>query len=492
MIALAALTPVAGGNPPQPEARLIDLNVVAVDDHGHPITDLTSDDFQVADAGKPQTIVYFHHNDSRLQQPRPLQPNEYSNRNAGIAPHVTLILLDQLNQRFDTRMIAANQIVRDLEPMESADDLYLYLLTVDGRFQAVHGFDEEGAAPAGGPPWTRQIKSLMDQATRASLRVRPAGTDVAVREQMTFAALDAIGAQLSRFPGRKNIVWITDGLPLALGPRRSDTGDFVDFTPQIRRLTQLLERSHIAIYPVRQVMLGSADAIDGATGVNELASLDEFASLTGGRSDGGKDIGAAVRQAVSDVRTSYQIGYFPPSRSWDGKFHKLRVSTKRRGVRIQTKSGYYAWPESPDQLTQAAIGPALAAPFDAGEIGVRGTLSPDANDPKKQRLDVRIDAGDLALPLTGGSYSAPMRVVIAEYGADGRIQDEKDGVLDLSYSAGERDKALQDGIGLTREIQVGGNGAQAAAKVRFVIFDPGSMGIGSITMPVGSTGESRR
>jgi hypothetical protein len=39
--------------------RLVDLNVIAVDGRGDPVTDLTADDFQIVDAGKPQRIVLF-------------------------------------------------------------------------------------------------------------------------------------------------------------------------------------------------------------------------------------------------------------------------------------------------------------------------------------------------------------------------------------------------------------------------------------------------
>ncbi len=53
------------------------------------------------------------------------------------------------------------------------------------------------------------------------------------RVAITFQALETLAVQLSRVPGRKNIVWVTDGVPIALGPERSDTGEVVDFTSQI-------------------------------------------------------------------------------------------------------------------------------------------------------------------------------------------------------------------------------------------------------------------
>src|SRR5579863_5891747 len=74
IFALAVLAPVAGEGQPPPDARMVDLNVVVVDGRGQPVTDLTNDDFQVTDAGKQQTIVYFQHNDSELRRPEASGP----------------------------------------------------------------------------------------------------------------------------------------------------------------------------------------------------------------------------------------------------------------------------------------------------------------------------------------------------------------------------------------------------------------------------------
>jgi hypothetical protein len=90
-------------------------------------------------------------------------------------------------------------------------------LTVDGKVFTVRGlFDREESGP-----WTRQIKATMDAAMRT--RTRPIDMDVAVRVQLTYAALEWLAGRMSGVPGRKNIVWITDGVPLVLGPMRSDT-----------------------------------------------------------------------------------------------------------------------------------------------------------------------------------------------------------------------------------------------------------------------------
>ncbi len=121
---------------------------------------------------------------------------------------------------------------------------------------------------------------------RAALRFRSPDIDVFVRTQLTYAALDNMSVELSAIPNRKNLIWITDGVPVGLGYRRSDTGEAIDFTPQIRRLSESLDRAGIAIYPVREIMMGRDDGIGEAsgiaqtggagTGVSSIETLNQF------------------------------------------------------------------------------------------------------------------------------------------------------------------------------------------------------------------------
>ncbi|MGA3241955.1 MAG: VWA domain-containing protein [Bryobacteraceae bacterium] len=474
-----------GDNPPQQEPQMVDLNVVALDIHGQPVVDLTRDEFRVTDSGKPQTIAFFRHRDEPLAPTPTLALNEASNRSGANIPRATLILFDLLNERFGTRGYTANQLIHDLGSLESADYVYLYCLTLDGRLFPVHGLPgpEDEPASEGGAPWTRQIKPLLDSAIRAVTQVRPVDDfDPTYRVQLTYAALDAAAAQLSMVPGHKSIVWLTDGVPIELGPNRSDTGDYVDFKPLLRQMSEEFDRAGVSIYPVRQVLLGSPEGMGGpgTTGMGSLDTLNQFAEMTGGRLDGGKDVGAAVRQAITDMRTSYQIGYYPPASYWDDKYHKLRVTCTRKGVRIQTKTGYYAWAEPRGTRSEQAINSAVSTTFDAAEIGLRATLSRDPKGGHKVHLYAHISAHDIVLVHEGNQYNGQLRLAIVGY-AQG--SDPKRGPvipLDLHLNAQDHDKVLQQGIEVVQDIAI----SEETQTVRLIVFDRGSNAIGSVTMPL--------
>jgi hypothetical protein len=262
---------------------------------------------------------------------------------------------------------------------------------------------------------------------------------------------------------------------------------------QLREFGEALGRSGIAVYPVQQIMIGGRDAGSPAprgsdaaidTGLDDRRTLDELAGLTGGRLNQGKDIGAAIKQARNDLRTSYQIGYFPPPQNWDGKFHKLHVACTRKGVRIQARTGYSAsYSASKDTAepeTRQALDAATSADFDAAEIGLRVTMSPDPKDPQMEHFSLHIDANDIAIARQAGQYTAQLRVAAIAYLANGRNQDSRIIGLSPHYSAAERDKVLQNGIDFNQDMKVEANVKQ----IRFIVFDRGSNAIGSITVPV--------
>ena len=482
---VSGLALVYASNPVQDEPRMVDLNVVAVDNHGEAVTDLTRDDFRIVDNGKPETLAFFHHRNTALGAAHTLAPNEVSNRGGANVPRATLILFDLLNEKFGTRGSAANRLEHDLQNLESADYVYLYCLTLDGRLYPIHPLPgpETVAAPAGAPPWTRQIKVLLDQALRSVTQVRPIDDlDPTYRIQLTFNALGAIAAELSRVPGRKAVVWLTDGIPIELGPARSDTGDFVDFTPFVRQMCDAYDRSGVSIYPVRQVMLGSADSMGGpgTTGMGSIDTLSQFAELTGGRPDAGKDIGPAVRQAILDTRTSYQIGYVPPPSNWNDKYHKLRITCTRKGVRIQAKTGYYAWAEAAGARFEQAMAVASHTAFDAAEIGLRATLTRDPKDARILHLEAHIDAHDLVLVHQGDVYSGELRLQTVGF-ADGFDPSSGPVVpMELHLTAAQRDQALQQGIPYAQNLTL----ANEIHNVRLIVYDRGSTAIGSVTVLV--------
>jgi VWFA-related protein len=245
-----AAAQIGTGEPIPP--RMLKLTVVALDNRGRPVGDLSAGDFQITDAGRPEKITLFRHDEPKLQQPR-LAPNEFSNRGTGNLSRATLVLFDLLNQSFTTRGGAQNYLIEGLRKLESADNLFLYLLTVRGQLYPVHPLpigNTEPPAKASDVPWTRDSKALVEQAVGQVYGLRGPNLDIDTRVRMTYAALENVARLLAAVRGRKNVVWVTHGVPITLGPSADTANDFVDYTPLLRRMAETFDRNSVAIYPV--------------------------------------------------------------------------------------------------------------------------------------------------------------------------------------------------------------------------------------------------
>ena len=505
VLAFALLACAASADSP---GNLVTLNVVALDSHGQPIGDLTADDFQIQDQGKHYKIAVFHKNDAKPQGDAPaLGPHEFSNRSAVVASPVTLILFDLLNDTLRAQGYAKTQLVTALQHLESSEFVYVYLLTANGPYP-VRGLPDADAASTSEPgSWTQGIQTRMDDALSRVNRLPP-DMYAEDRVKLTYVTLEALASRLAAFPGRKSIVWVSHGVPLSILPQRTaSSATTIDYTPVLRQLSDTLERASIAVYPVGEAAavstastrqdLGAFNTTENApvargTGPQPLQQVDvggssegtltQIASLTGGRAHLDNDVGAVIRQAMDDARVNYMIAYDPGGEAWDGKYHKVRVACSRRGVRVLAREGYFAFPpqtSSPDQ-EKAAVEAAAWSPFDAGEIGVRASISPSAKTPQSVHLQIRINTGDLHMTRQQDRYAGQISVSYVTYDADSKHAISAATPFPFRMTDQQRAGALTGGMTLSPDRPI----PDSVKKLRIIVYDRGSNAIGALTVPI--------
>jgi VWFA-related protein len=469
-----------------PSAPLVKLNVVAVDARGQSVADLTRGEFQVFDAGKPRHIVSFRRNDVKPLRSTPPGLNESSNRSGTPLSQATVILFDLLNSRFEDRAYALSQLVSALHHVESSDSLFLYFLTMNGTLYPVHPLpDPETTARAADKPWTGDIKPLLDEASRKLFGLRPSNLQVDDRVHMTYRALEALASQVAGTPGRKSIVWISHGVPISINASAGGYGD-IDYTPLLQRLTATLDRANVAVYTLRLPgSLAPVAAGSGGAGLASNETLDEFAGLTGGRAYGTVDVERAISQAAADARMSYLIAFDPPLDQWDGKYHKIRVACSRKGVRLQTKQGYYAFAADAHQGDQenASFETAISSPFDIPEIGIYARLAPSGKTPRAMNLEIRVDAADVLLAREGDLFTGQLAIGFTSYPANVRADAQPPGTFEIRLSPEQHDLAMKQGLSLTRLVTL----PATVRRIRVMVYDRASGAIGSLTLPIPDT-----
>lgn len=70
--------------------------------------------------------------------------------------------------------------------------------------------------------------------------------------------------------------------------------------------------------------------------------LDQIAGMTAGRSYTSGSTKTAIPDAIQATHLNYTVVYQPAPQSWDGKYHKVKVSCTRKGIQLQYEQGYIA------------------------------------------------------------------------------------------------------------------------------------------------------
>jgi Ca-activated chloride channel family protein len=72
--------------------------------------------------------------------------------------------------------------------------------------------------------------------------------------------------------------------------------------------------------------------------------MDRIARETGGAHIDGEttDPHTYFREIAAELRTSYELAYYPTNKAKDHTFRKIVIRPKQDGVKIRTKTGYFA------------------------------------------------------------------------------------------------------------------------------------------------------
>jgi VWFA-related protein len=506
------------------ETRLIEVNVVAQDSIGRAVKGLTRKDFKLFDNGKEVPIDVFAAEsiEATSRETTPLPPHTFTNRVPGVPPSVTVILLDGLNTSFEDQTWARTQVVRfleDLEPQERVaimllgDHLYMLqdfssdpktLLAALKGMKARIPTELEASTPPN-PAGEPQLENPDESAQRSDAGAQQA-REKAIMEKFlehergyfytdrvgrTLSAFLEIAGFLKRFPGRKNLIWVSAGFPIAIGfqePRSpGDTRPQTHFGPEIEGAFKALNNADMAIYPVdaRGLVAAAPRSMDWNTFHSTLGAMKDLSDHTGGRTFfNTNDLARVIRTAVNDSQADYTLGFYPHNIRWDGTYHKLKVKVNRPDVHLRNRKGYYAAldrPENPEQAN-ALIQRALNSPLDATGLGLTVELEKDPEDPtKKVLLRIAMDAHNIRLQDKDGSRAVALEMVFVQSGADGKVLHASREDVSGRLEGNAMDRLRNQGLRMRKSLDL----VKGANVLQLVVRDTASGNIGSVRIPLG-------
>jgi VWFA-related protein len=511
--------------------RLVQVSVVAHDGHGNPVADLAQEDFRLFDSGQEQKITFFSKDSSEVRAgATPALPadtwSNVSNEKGGTPVNLTVILFDQVNTAQVDQANARNQIVHFLKQMRPEDRIALYalgdglrilhdftsdpdsLLRALAKAQARSGRlvpdNDPGTGPLGDTSGDADLDAFLAAADTAFVQYQT--TDRILR---TTDALEAIAAHVGSLPGRKNLLWVSSAFPLMIGYDMDPamvqaTGlDVRSFLVEVDRAGRALNDANVAVYPVDAHRLSvSLTAITTpyvapsntrvpATRAPSITpnrsgveTMENIAARTGGVAyHDTNDLSAALRSAMDDSRVVYTLAYMPSHNEWDNKFRKIKVETRRSGVHLRYRSGYFAIPDAhldPTQRTQM-LAEAQWSAFDATQIPLTLQIVRVMNNDKPLiNFAILADSSGLRFTEAEGRHDTDMLLTLGQKGPDGKLVQEETKSLTLRLKDEAYKAVMAKGLRLTSSMPLD----PTAVSFRIVLLDAADGHLGSLEVPI--------
>jgi VWFA-related protein len=476
--------------------RLVVVDVVATDRKGEAIRDLELPDFTLLEDGKEQQIRAFS-----FQEPKPapvgapaqltpaalqLPENIFTNiPRYQASSALNVVLLDALNTTLPHQAYVRDQMIKYLEKLPKGRPVAVYSLST--KLTLLQDFTSDPEVlkevvkqlknktspvldnPAGGPDTQILPAGAADSGmvppdmlqSIMQFEQERVGFQTDIRVTYTLNALNAIARSLSGYPGRKNLVWVSEAFPLSIDPNMELTGDVFagtrNYGPQVAAAADALIDAQVAVYPVDAAALVTSSVFDasnsgvdkfgrgigrnptrmGTTISNESAArqnvhatMQDMAERTGGKAFYNRnDIDHAIGNSIDDGSVYYTLAYYPDNKDWNGKFRKIQVKVTRSGVKLRHRLGYYAvdpkvFAEQNKKQQAIVFGDALNpdSPAATGLMFEAGVIPPSEKTENKVLVNFAVDPHGLSFETqSDGTHHAQVDCVVQAYSAKGDL-----------------------------------------------------------------------
>ena len=401
--------------PTQPTFRT-DINFVRVDaivsdKKGQPVADLTLEDFEVFEDGKPQSIETFKlirvdgnppPGEGAPREINSIYAEEAEARRDDV--RLFVIFFDDYHTRLGASLAVKAPLVKFIETQVGPLDMIAMMYPLD-PLRAVSFTRNKNAV----------IKQILGWQGRKYQYIPPRNifeeqyanypTEVVekIRNQVSLSALRGLMTRLgSMREGRKTVIVVSEGYTDYVPPQMRGnnaqsgvrglgttamTGDAsvdpvgrmnedrtrffgdMDIRMLIRDVTTDANRNNVSMYMLDprglagfefDINEGVGLTADATSLRTTIESLQVMADETDGRAIINRnDLGGGLAQMMRDASAYYLLGYSSSAAPTDGRFHQLRVRVKRPGIEVRARKGY--WALKPDEAA-AVMAPPKAGP----------------------------------------------------------------------------------------------------------------------------------
>jgi VWFA-related protein len=408
----------------RPPVIRTDVNTVLVDavfrdKRGRALRDLKQDEVKISENGVVQQILSFRQVRSAGAARADLEPTVQGSQAGSIQVSRQIRLVTLVFERLGNQQrTLARQAALDFLLNDLGANVYYAVFYLDRTFRPLLSYTNEkdrirraielatgsdasslanDARTLTRAPRNRMEESFTDATVRGELPVQDKYFSISsamekYNERMDrdmFGRVSVFGlwgivSELSRLPGRKSVLYFSEGLTLP--------GNLL---PQYESLVNAANRALVSIHTIdaRGLVVGSdqllanrllGDAVKGSIAAREndpvpqffervaadmipeqfLAgdfaldsihangqmNLSDLAERTGGMAIyNTNDFRKPLRELSEEFNTYYEISYTPKDSALDGRFRSIQVKVSRPGASVQARNGYFALPSLPGE-----------------------------------------------------------------------------------------------------------------------------------------------
>lgn len=482
---------------------VVNVDVYVTDKKGNRVSNLEKDDFEILENGRPVAVTNFFAVDEgkpRLEpgdepapstpaSATPALPDRSKPATEPDLPEDQRLHLVVYIDNFNLQPFSRNRVLRELRDflrnkLRPGDRTML--VTYDRELHVRHPWTGDPTVIAAslqeletmtGSALHRESdrRDILDRIEEAET-VQAALSTVRVyaenlNNDLTFTidALRDFVNNLAGLPGRKAILYVSEGLPMIVGEDLfhavqqkfqdqstiSEAFQF-DASRRFKELSANANANRVTFYTIdagglRTYGYGDASRQTAGQGAfveqiyiqNLQGPLQLLADDTGGKAIiNANRISDALDQVARDFGTYYSLGYMPAHQG-DGRYYKIEVRLKKgKDYRIRHREGYRDKPVSV-RMSDGTMA-ALTQRFETNPLGIKLDFGDETPGERGQFLvpvKVSIPLGKLVLIPADDLHHAKLRLFVAALDNEGGMSDVQEVPVPIDIPAADVERA---------------------------------------------------
>jgi VWFA-related protein len=483
------------------DVNVVNVEVFVTDKKGNRIRGLTADDFELYEDGKPVRIGNFYAVDdgkpALAAGPGSLAPEALPEAPAPAPPVETaveipedqrlhlIVYVDNWNIRPFNRnrvFVSLREFLRNrLSPgdrvMLVSYDRELHVrrsFTTDPGVIAAALFELEKLSANGVrlESERRDVLRWIEESERVEQAYgRARSYTESLHNDLSFSvnALRDTVDDLAGLPGRKAILYVSDGLEMvpgedvfnALREKYLDATNVIlesrnwDLSRRFQELVAAANSNRVSFYTIdagglristsvsaEEMRPGASAFVDSIYWSNLQGSIQMMADRTGGTAIVNTNNPAKGLEVIAeDFRSYYSLGY-SPTRGGDGRYHKIEVKAKNKEYVVRHRDGYRDKPVS----ARMADGVMSALRFDIESNPLGLTIDRGREEARDDGhfvvpISVRIPIGKLVMVPQGDRHVARVRLYFAALDEKGGVSEVQEAQLPIEVPAEQLEEA---------------------------------------------------